>query len=56
MFNQGELYNLKIAKGTLTAEERFKIQEHAIQTIIMLDNLPFPKELSQGGGYCGLPS
>lgn len=47
MFDQGELYNLKIAKGTLTAEERFKIQEHAIQTIVMLDQLPFPKELSQ---------
>ena len=47
MFNQGELYNLKIAKGTLTHEERFKIQEHAIQTIVMLDKLPFPKELSQ---------
>ena len=47
MFDQGELYNLKIAKGTLTHEERFKIQEHAIQTIVMLEKLPFPKELSQ---------
>ena len=47
MFNQGELYNLSVAKGTLTPEERFKIQEHAIQTIIMLSQLPFPKELSQ---------
>ena len=47
MFNKGELYNLKIQKGTLTAEERFKIQEHVIQTIIMLDKLPFPRELSQ---------
>lgn len=46
MFDQGELYNLSIAKGTLTAEERFKIQEHAIQTIIMLGRLPFPKELN----------
>ncbi len=47
MFDQGELYNLKIARGTLTNEERFKIQEHVIQTIVMLENLPFPKELSQ---------
>jgi HD-GYP domain-containing protein (c-di-GMP phosphodiesterase class II) len=46
LFNQGELYNLSIPKGTLTNEERFKIQEHAIQTIVMLDRLPFPKELS----------
>lgn len=47
LFNQGELYNLAIAKGTLTEEERFKIQEHVIQTIVMLDKLPFPRELSQ---------
>ena len=47
LYNQGEIYNLAIAKGTLTAEERFKIQEHAIQSIVMLDRLPFPKELSQ---------
>ena len=47
LFNQGECYNLKIAKGTLTEEERFKIIEHAIQTIVMLEKLPFPKHLSQ---------
>lgn len=47
MFNNGECYNLKIAKGTLTEEERFKIIEHAIQTIVMLDKLPFPRNLSQ---------
>lgn len=47
LFNQGECYNLKIPKGTLTPEERFKIIEHVIQTIIMLNKLPFPKNLSQ---------
>jgi HD-GYP domain-containing protein (c-di-GMP phosphodiesterase class II) len=41
----GELYNLKIRKGTLTPEERFKINEHIIQTIIMLGRLPFPENM-----------
>lgn len=47
LYNQGELYNLRIARGTLTEEERFKINEHAIQTLIMLKTLPFPKQLSR---------
>ena len=46
-FNHGELHNLSIKKGTLTEEERFIIQEHIIQTIFMLDHLPFPSWLSQ---------
>ena len=45
-YNRGELYNLCIPKGTLNAEERYKINEHIIQTIIMLDELKFPKSLS----------
>ena len=45
LYNQGELYNLSITRGTLTAEERYKINEHIIQTLIMLDKLPFPKHL-----------
>ncbi|MBF0220456.1 MAG: GAF domain-containing protein [Gammaproteobacteria bacterium] len=45
--NAGELYNLSIARGTLNNEERFKINEHIIQTIIMLDQLPFPKHLAK---------
>ena len=47
MNNLGELYNLNLPKGTLNPEERFKIQEHAILTIVMLQQLPFPKDLSQ---------
>jgi HD-GYP domain-containing protein (c-di-GMP phosphodiesterase class II) len=38
--NQGELYNLSIRRGTLTEEERFKINEHIVQTIIMLSACP----------------
>ncbi|GEA12453.1 hypothetical protein KUL49_28280 [Alteromonas sp. KUL49] len=49
--NLGELYNLKIGRGTLTAEDRFIINEHIIGTIKMLDSLPFPKELSKVPRY-----
>ncbi|MCF7970108.1 MAG: HD domain-containing protein [Methylococcaceae bacterium] len=45
-YNRGELYNLSIEKGTLTEEERFKINDHIVQTIIMLQNLPYPKYLA----------
>ena len=47
LYNRGELYNLSIPRGTLTAEDRYKINEHIIQTIIMLTTLPFPKHLKQ---------
>ena len=46
-YNLGELYNLSVARGTLTAEERYKINEHSIQTIFMLERLPFPRHLRQ---------
>jgi len=46
-YNLGELYNLKVARGTLTAEERYKINDHMVQTIIMLEKLPYPKQLRQ---------
>lgn len=51
LYNRGELYNLTIASGTLTPEERFKIQEHVIGTIRMLDRLPLPAELSRVPRY-----
>lgn len=44
-YNLGELYNLKVERGTLTSEERYKINDHVIQTIIMLEKLPYPKHL-----------
>ena len=46
-YNLGEVYNLSIARGTLTEEERFKINDHIVQTIVMLENLPFPKHLER---------
>lgn len=47
LYNRGELHNLAIGQGTLSPEERYKINEHIIQTIIMLSQLPFPKHLRQ---------
>jgi len=45
LYNRGELHNLLIGRGTLAEEERYKINEHIIQTIVMLEKLPFPKHL-----------
>ena len=45
LYNRGELYNLSVGRGTLAEEERYKINEHIIQTIIMLEKLPFPRHL-----------
>lgn len=53
MYNRGELHNLSIARGTLTEEERFKISEHVIQTVIMLESLPLPKHLKHVPEYAG---
>lgn len=46
-YNLGEIYNLCISRGTLTNEERFKINDHIVQTIVMLESLPFPKHLER---------
>ncbi len=51
--NLGEIYNMSIARGTLTEEERFKINDHIVQTIIMLEQLPFPKHLKKVPEYAG---
>ncbi|MBK7424186.1 MAG: GAF domain-containing protein [Propionivibrio sp.] len=47
LYNKGELYNLSVGRGTLSEEERYKINEHIVQTLIMLSQLPFPKHLRQ---------
>jgi hypothetical protein len=49
--NLGELYNLSVSRGTLTREDRFRIQEHMISTIKMLESLPFPEELQNVPRY-----
>jgi len=52
-FNLGELHNLSVRRGTLTDEERFKINEHITQTIMLLGRLPFPRELRQVPRWAG---
>lgn len=51
LYNQGEMYNLSVSRGTLTKEDRFKINEHMISTIKMLESLPFPEELKNVPRY-----
>ncbi len=53
LYNLGEISNLTIAAGTLSYEERFKIQEHVIMSIKMLEQLPFPKHLKNVPLYAG---
>ena len=50
---EDELKNLTIRAGTLTAEERFKIAEHVIQTILLLEQLPLPHHLRQVPALAG---
>jgi len=47
LYHRGELHNLCIARGTLTPEERYKINDHIVQTLKMLHELPFPRHLRQ---------
>ena len=53
LYNLGEVYNLSISRGTLTTEERYKVNEHIVQTVMMLDALPFPKNMRRVPEYAG---
>jgi HD-GYP domain-containing protein (c-di-GMP phosphodiesterase class II) len=53
LLTEGEIYNLKIAAGTLTEEERAVINHHMDITIEMLEALPFPKHLKNVPEYAG---
>ena len=53
LYNLGELYNICTSAGTLSYEERFKIQEHVQMTLIMLEQLPFPEYLKNVPLYAG---
>lgn len=43
----GELHNLSVRRGTLTTEDRFRINDHIVQTIVMLKGLAFPPHLAR---------
>jgi HD-GYP domain-containing protein (c-di-GMP phosphodiesterase class II) len=53
LYDLGEIHNLSIGRGTLTEEERFKINEHIMQTIAMLEAMRFPKHLRRVPEYAG---
>lgn len=45
--DRGELHNLAVARGTLTPEERYLINHHIVQTVLMLGELPLPRHLAE---------
>lgn len=49
----GEIHNLLVPRGTLTPEERFRIEDHVAKTIEMLDAIPFPRELARVPSIAG---
>jgi hypothetical protein len=53
LYNYGEIYNLTLKKGTLTPEDRFKINEHVIMSIKLLEQLPFPGTMKRIPEYAG---
>jgi HD-GYP domain-containing protein (c-di-GMP phosphodiesterase class II) len=48
-----ELENLAVQRGTLTDKERLIINGHMVQTIKMLEALPFPRDLKRVPEYAG---
>ncbi|MEY4550061.1 MAG: hypothetical protein RL685_6256, partial [Pseudomonadota bacterium] len=48
-----EMDNLCISRGTLTNEERLLINGHMVQTLRMLQALPFPRQLRRVPEYAG---
>jgi HD-GYP domain-containing protein (c-di-GMP phosphodiesterase class II) len=52
-YNYGEVYNLRVSRGTLTEEERFKINEHVMQSLMMLEQLPLHKNMRRVPEYAG---
>ena len=53
LYDHGEIHNLTVRKGTLTPEERYKINEHMIHGIVMLERMPFPEALKRVPEYAG---
>ncbi|HVU01861.1 MAG TPA: HD domain-containing phosphohydrolase [Polyangiaceae bacterium] len=53
LLSPNEVKNLTISRGTLTNEERLVINGHMVQTINMLEALPFPRNLRRVPEYAG---
>ncbi|MCL2823888.1 MAG: GAF domain-containing protein [Polyangiaceae bacterium] len=48
-----EVTNLSVRRGTLSEAERLVINGHVVETIKMLESLPFPRNLSRVPEYAG---
>lgn len=53
LLSDDEVYNLTIARATLTPEERAVINHHIVATISMLESLPYPKHLARVPEFAG---
>lgn len=53
MLTAEEVHNLCIERGTISTEERNKINDHMRVTIDMLEGLPFPRKLRRVPEYAG---
>jgi HD-GYP domain-containing protein (c-di-GMP phosphodiesterase class II) len=53
LLSPDEVENLCVSRGTLTDEERLIINGHMVQTIQMLEALPFPRNLRRVPEYAG---
>ena len=53
LLDEDEIENLCISRGTLSEEERLIINGHMVQTIQMLEALPFPRNLRRVPEYAG---
>jgi hypothetical protein len=53
ILTKGEVDNLCVRKGTLTPDERLIINGHMVETIKMLEALPFPSNLKRVPEYAG---
>ena len=53
LLSADELDNLCISRGTLTQDERLVINGHMVETIKMLEALPFPRHLRRVPEYAG---
>jgi len=53
LFDEKDVRNLQIPKGTLLPEEREIINDHIVITIDMLEKLPYPKKLRNVPEFAG---
>ena len=53
LLSASEIENLTVQRGTLTADERGIIKNHAVTSIKMLESLPYPKNLTRVPEFAG---